>query len=171
MCRGDGPRTANGTVVWWLTQEQLAEWERLYPGLSVIAEARKALAWTRARPANRKTWTGYPAFLTAWLNKAANARPPAPVVSVEAQRARAESERRERAARNGTRSGEPAAPHWAQTAMPRHLTPEQRAELEAMRADIARRGTAAHGDEERAAAARRQLEERLKREGKTGTGG
>lgn len=100
-CRGKIP-------TWWLTQQQLAEWERLYPGMNILAECRKALAWTRARSVNRKTSRGMAAFLVAWLNRAADARPAPPFVSVAAAAARTESAQRERQARKGTRSGPPA---------------------------------------------------------------
>lgn len=54
---------------WSVTQEQLADWERLYPSLDVLGECRKALAWTLAKPANRKTAGGMAAFLVKWFNR------------------------------------------------------------------------------------------------------
>lgn len=67
-CDGD-PST------WWVTQEQLARWEGLYPSLGaggVLTEIRKAIAWNQAKPANQKTANGMPSFLVNWLNKAVN---------------------------------------------------------------------------------------------------
>lgn len=57
---------------WALTQAQVDAWRDLYPGLEVIVACRKALAWTEANPAKRKTAKGMPAFLVNWLNREAN---------------------------------------------------------------------------------------------------
>lgn len=57
---------------WPLTQAQVDAWRELYPGLEVIVACRKALAWTEANPAKRKTAKGMPAFLVNWLNREAN---------------------------------------------------------------------------------------------------
>ena len=46
------------------------EWRRLYPGLDVEAEIRKATAWLLANPTRRKTRTGIPRFLNSWLARA-----------------------------------------------------------------------------------------------------
>lgn len=61
----------NGKVKSWeLTQSQVDEWAGLYPGIDVMAECRKALAWSKANPAKRKTAGGMPRFLVSWLGKA-----------------------------------------------------------------------------------------------------
>lgn len=52
---------------WRLTQSAVDEWTALYPGIDVLAECRKALAYVKAnRP---KTARGMPAFLVAWFNR------------------------------------------------------------------------------------------------------
>jgi uncharacterized protein YdaU (DUF1376 family) len=53
---------------WALTERQITEWERLFPGVPILAECRKALAWVQAN--QRKTAKGMPKFLTAWLTRA-----------------------------------------------------------------------------------------------------
>jgi hypothetical protein len=59
----------NGPIaVFNLTQEQLDAWEPLYPGVDIIAECGKALAWLEAN--GRKTARGMPKFLVGWLNRA-----------------------------------------------------------------------------------------------------
>ena len=57
---------------WFLTQEYLVELEAAFPHLNVLAETRKALAWTRVNPEKQKTARGMPAFLFRWLGKAQN---------------------------------------------------------------------------------------------------
>jgi len=55
---------------WPLTEQQVSEWQACYPSLDVLAEARKALAWTQANPGRRKTSKGMLKFLVSWLNRA-----------------------------------------------------------------------------------------------------
>jgi hypothetical protein len=57
-------------ATWWVTREQLAEWQRLYPHLDVLGECRKALAWIKANESKRKTAGGMPRYLVKWLNRA-----------------------------------------------------------------------------------------------------
>jgi len=58
----------NGPVpAWILTEGQLAEWSRLYPGLDVLDQCRRALAWVQAN--GRKTAKGMPKFIVNWLNR------------------------------------------------------------------------------------------------------
>jgi hypothetical protein len=53
-----------------ITDQDVAEYERLYPGLDVRCELRKALAWIRASPDRMKTAKGMPRFIVNWLNRA-----------------------------------------------------------------------------------------------------
>jgi hypothetical protein len=55
-----------------LTQEQVSEWAELYPGMDILRECRKALAWVKASPQNRKTADGMPRFFVNWFNRDAN---------------------------------------------------------------------------------------------------
>ena len=69
-----------------VTEQDVAEYERLYPGLDVRCELRKALAWIRASPDRMKTAKGMPRFIVNWLNRAVDNRsasqaPPNPLVS------------------------------------------------------------------------------------------
>lgn len=68
------PTIGAGGHSWGLTDAQLAEWGSLYPGLNVLAEAQKALAWVKANQGRRKTVDGMPRFLVNWLNTATNRR-------------------------------------------------------------------------------------------------
>ena len=49
----------------------IAEWEQAYPRIDVIGELRKARAWARANPAQRKTRRGASKFLNGWLSRSA----------------------------------------------------------------------------------------------------
>lgn len=61
----------NGTPSEWpLTKAQVDEWSKLYDGIDVLAEMKKALAWILAN--RKKTYRGCPAFCVNWLNRAAN---------------------------------------------------------------------------------------------------
>ncbi len=53
---------------WWLTQSQVSKWKEAYPGLDVLSECRKAMAWTEAN--TKKTARGMKRFLVSWLSKA-----------------------------------------------------------------------------------------------------
>lgn len=57
---------------WGLMPSQVAEWQEVYIGIDVAAEARKALAWVKANPANRKTYGKMASFLVNWLGRAQN---------------------------------------------------------------------------------------------------
>ncbi len=63
---------------WPLTQPQIDDWSALYPDLNILAECRKALAYVQAKPSNRKTGRGMPAFLVRWFNRAVDGRGPSP---------------------------------------------------------------------------------------------
>lgn len=60
--------------VWDLTDAQIAYWTAQYPGLDVLTECRKALAWCEAKPQKRKTARGMPGFLVNWFNRAVDER-------------------------------------------------------------------------------------------------
>lgn len=66
------PVTGPGGPVWTLHQGQIDHWRSLYPGLDVLAEARKALAWIEVNTGRRKTVPGMPRFIVNWLSRAAN---------------------------------------------------------------------------------------------------
>lgn len=64
----------SGTIRQWrLTQYQVSRWVELFPGVEVLAECRKALAWVEATPSKRKTVGGMPRFLAGWLGRQQNA--------------------------------------------------------------------------------------------------
>ena len=55
-----------------LTQAKLDEYEEAFPGIDVFTECKKALQWCRDNPRRKKTPTGMPRFLGAWLGKEQN---------------------------------------------------------------------------------------------------
>lgn len=63
------PVTGPGSGTWPLTADKVAEWAALFPTLDVLAECRKALAWVRENPRNRKTASGMGRFLVGWFTR------------------------------------------------------------------------------------------------------
>jgi hypothetical protein len=61
-----------GPTEWHYTAELEAEFREYFPGLDVRAAVRAALAWVKAKEANRKTADGMRRFVTGWLNRAQN---------------------------------------------------------------------------------------------------
>jgi len=58
----------NGTPkLWHLTEKQVSEWNELYPGVDVLAECRKALAWVKSN--RKKTARGMKRFLNGWMGR------------------------------------------------------------------------------------------------------
>jgi hypothetical protein len=64
------PCVGNGETEFGLTRTMVEAWSDAWPGIDVLAEAKKALAWVNANPSRRKTHRGMPAFLTGWCNRA-----------------------------------------------------------------------------------------------------
>ena len=60
---------------WSLTEERRSEWAAAYPGVDILAEARKALAWLHANPTKGKTARGMAKFLIGWMGRTQNASP------------------------------------------------------------------------------------------------
>lgn len=58
-----------GERKWPLREVQVLEWERLFPGIDVRKECRKALAWVLANNNRKKTFGGMASFLVRWLSK------------------------------------------------------------------------------------------------------
>ena len=50
-------------------QDQVDEWQELFPSADVVGELRKMSAWAKANPAKRKTSRGIDRFIVAWLSK------------------------------------------------------------------------------------------------------
>ena len=63
------PTVGTKAQQWPLTQAHLEEWTALYPGLDVLAECRKALAWVQSNDLKRKTPGGMKTFLVKWFNR------------------------------------------------------------------------------------------------------
>jgi len=66
------PVVGKGGPDWHLTKAQVGEWAELYPGLNILAEARKALAWVKSNDGHRKTASGMRKFLVNWFSRSVN---------------------------------------------------------------------------------------------------
>ena len=53
-----------------VTENDVKEFERLYPDIDIDAQMRKALAWLTNNKQKRKTKRGMPRFLNGWINRA-----------------------------------------------------------------------------------------------------
>lgn len=52
-----------------VTEEEIAEYSRLYPAVDVMQELRDMRGWLLANPVRRKTKRGIKAFIRTWLSK------------------------------------------------------------------------------------------------------
>lgn len=52
-----------------VTENDVKEFERLYPGIDVDAQMRKATAWLKSNSQKRKTKRGMPRFLNGWISR------------------------------------------------------------------------------------------------------
>jgi hypothetical protein len=66
--------TVGNVKSWDLNASHIRTWQEAYPGLDVLAECRKALAWVVSNPGKAKTARGMTAFLNSWLARV-NDRP------------------------------------------------------------------------------------------------
>lgn len=64
--------TVGEPTEWHLTAEKLAEYEKAFPNLDVLAALRAAMQWCRDNPTNRKTAKGMPRFCSTWLGTCVN---------------------------------------------------------------------------------------------------
>lgn len=70
-------KKGNGdTEEYAVTEDRVAEWEGLFPGVDVRQTLREIRAWNLANPKNRKTRAGIVRHITGWMaNKQNKARP------------------------------------------------------------------------------------------------
>lgn len=61
--------TLNDKTEYPISQQNVAEWESLYPSVDIMAELRKMRGWCIANPKKRKTKSGVMRFANAWLAK------------------------------------------------------------------------------------------------------
>ena len=61
------PLILNDSSEYYVTHEDFARWEHLYPAVNVAAEIRKMSGWLEANPRKRKTRRGIKAFVNSWL--------------------------------------------------------------------------------------------------------
>jgi hypothetical protein len=50
-----------------ITQQQVAQWQKLYPAVDVLQEIRAMIGWAISNPKKRKTKAGMPKHINAWL--------------------------------------------------------------------------------------------------------
>lgn len=62
----------NKPTIWELTWVVLEEFTECYPGVDILHECRKALAWCRSNPNKQKTAKGMKYFLDKWIERANN---------------------------------------------------------------------------------------------------
>lgn len=53
-----------------VTENDVQEFEKLYPGIDVVAELRKMYGWLKSNKQRQKTKRGMPRFINGWMNKA-----------------------------------------------------------------------------------------------------
>jgi hypothetical protein len=66
----DRVATVGRPDVWFLFPSKISEMQEVFPNLNAADEIRKAIAWTRQGPDNRKTARGMATFLFNWLSRA-----------------------------------------------------------------------------------------------------
>lgn len=52
-----------------VVEDQLKEWQELYPSIDVMQELRKMKGWLNANPTKRKTKKGIKRFINSWLSR------------------------------------------------------------------------------------------------------
>lgn len=52
-----------------VTENDVKEFERLYPGIDIDAQMRKIIAWLKSNNQKRKTKRGMPRFLNGWISR------------------------------------------------------------------------------------------------------
>ena len=56
----------------YVQQADVDHWQELFPGVDVMQELRRMLAWLEANPRQRKTRNGIARFVTSWLDREQN---------------------------------------------------------------------------------------------------
>lgn len=78
------PTIGKGSKTWELKELHVVDWQQAFPGLDILGECRKALAWVKAN--GLKTSSGMEKFLVNWFNRSVsrggNYRPQATVSTV-----------------------------------------------------------------------------------------
>ena len=65
-----------------VTENDVAQYQQLYPGIDCMQEIRKIVGWCDANPKNRKTRSGAKRFVNSWLSRAQDsARPTKPTLA------------------------------------------------------------------------------------------
>lgn len=64
--------TAGKSKTWALVAEVVEGFREAFPGVDVVAECRKALAWIHANPGRKKTANGMRRYLFNWISRSQN---------------------------------------------------------------------------------------------------
>lgn len=67
----------NDGSMYSVTENDVVNYQQLYPGIDCMAELRKIVGWCDANPKNRKTRAGAKRFVNAWLSRAQDRAPAA----------------------------------------------------------------------------------------------
>ncbi len=59
----------NSKALYPLSQNDIDDWQSLFPAVDVVGELRKMAAWAEANPTRRKTDKGVRRFVVGWLSK------------------------------------------------------------------------------------------------------
>lgn len=57
---------------YYVTQEKIDEWQKLFPGVHILGTLREIKAWNTANPARRKTLSGVERHIVSWLIRVQN---------------------------------------------------------------------------------------------------
>lgn len=61
--------TLNSGIEHQIYQEDITQWQEIYPAVDVMGELRKMKGWCLANPTKRKTSRGITKFINSWLSK------------------------------------------------------------------------------------------------------
>lgn len=67
----------NDGSMYSVAENDVVNYQQLYPGIDCMAELRKIVGWCEANPKNRKTRAGAKRFVNAWLSRAQDRAPAA----------------------------------------------------------------------------------------------
>lgn len=59
----------NDKSLYLITQEDIDEWQELYPAVDIMQQLRNMKGWLNSNPAKRKTRKGIKRFINSWLSK------------------------------------------------------------------------------------------------------
>lgn len=70
-----GAFVLNDGSMYNVTENDVEQFQQLYPGIDCMQELRNIIGWCDSNPKNRKTRSGAKRFLNAWMSRAQNSAP------------------------------------------------------------------------------------------------